>query len=60
MIVPALGRWSHRAGARFVLDRIYFRSRWTPFARIRRRYAHRYRPTSCRACDLERDRMEVP
>jgi hypothetical protein len=38
MIVPSLGTWSTAAGRWFVRERIYWRGRWSPLARMRRRY----------------------
>lgn len=33
----AFGRWSRAAGPRYVRTRIYWRGRWTPFVRVKRR-----------------------
>jgi len=38
MITVHLGRWCDAAGPFFALRRIYWRGKWTPFCRIRKRY----------------------
>jgi hypothetical protein len=39
MVVLSLGKWSTSAGMFFVRERIYLKGRWTPFCRIKKRYA---------------------
>lgn len=38
MIIISLGRWFSASGRFFIRTRIYWRGRWTPFCRIRKRY----------------------
>ena len=43
MIWLSFARWSCAAGAVFILRRIYFAGRWTPFVRVYSRSAERRR-----------------
>jgi len=43
MIWLSFARWSCAAGAMFILRRIYFAGRWTPFVRVYSRSAERRR-----------------
>jgi len=38
MITISMGRWITYGGRFFLLRRIYWRGRWTPFCRVYKRY----------------------
>lgn len=38
MILIRLGRWSEAGGKWFKWERIYIKSKWTPFCKVKKRY----------------------
>lgn len=38
MITIRFGKWSHSAGRLFVMDRYYYKGKWTPFISVKFRY----------------------